>query len=176
MNRNEASGLGGWGDGKCWLLPHVTFFMGCYLHFVLVCFCFPSVHIGSVKDWFQSNCPCTKTKNPPPKKRHHVTNKKQSNLPLSQPPKENIWDLQSKKTYPAEKSWIVKSWARYQRKMQIDLLQSAVDLWPFRGKHGDLLPLKRWRCGKRPNWEGGSLWDPPRFGWWSLGGGMGWEW
>ena len=98
---------------------------------------------------------------------------KGTNLPLSQPPKENIWDLQSKKTYPAEK-WIVKSWARYQMKMQIDLLQSAVDLWPFRDKHGDLLPLKRWRW-ETGHWEEG-IWDPPRFGWWSLGGGRGWEW
>lgn len=39
-------------------------------------------------------------------------------------------------------------------KMQIDLLQSAVDLWPFRDKHGDLLPLKRWRW-ETGHWEEG---------------------
>ena len=103
MNRNEASGLGGWGDGKCWLLPHVTFFMGCYLHFVLVCFCFPSVHIGSVKDWFQSNCPCTKTKKSTTKKTS-PRNQQKAKQPSPQPtPKRKHLGPSIKKNIPSGK-------------------------------------------------------------------------
>ena len=119
------------------------------LHGLLPSFCSSLFPLSISPHWVSHRLvsvklPQKKTKNPPTQKRHHVTNTKEPTFPSANPQKKTFGTFNQKKTYPAEK-WIVKSWARYQRKMQIDLLQSAVDLWPFRDKHGDLLPLKRWR-------------------------------
>lgn len=84
------------------------------LHGLLPSFCSSLFPLSISPHWVSHRLvsvklPQKKTKNPPTPKRHHVTNKKKNNLPLSQPPKRKHLGPSIKKNTQRKKS---ESWNR----------------------------------------------------------------
>ena len=148
------------------------------LHGLLPSFCSSLFPLSISPHWVSHRLvsfklPQKKTKNPPTQKRHHVTNTKETTFPSANPQKKTFGTFNQKKhTQRKSESWNRGRGIRWRCKSIFCNQQ-----WIFGLFGTNMGTYCRWSDGggKRLVLGGRLWWDPPRFGWWSLGG-VGWEW